>query len=215
VKVLDAIGFDMIFIETVGTGQAEVDVVGAADTVVIVLVPGLGDVVQTMKAGIMEIGEVFVVNKADHSDPDRTVAEVQMMLQLNVQRDVWRPPVLKTVATSGQAVSAVLNAVQEHGRFQTARGLLEQRRRDRRRAEVLRVVETLARDRALDHARRSGRLDALAERVYAGELDPFTAAEQLLAESTRSSQSTQSSQSHAPTNKTRSTKNLRKTGKTG
>lgn len=185
-KVLDAIGYDVIFIETVGTGQAEVDVVGAADTVAVVLVPGLGDVVQTMKAGIMEIGEVFVVNKADHGDADRTVAEVQMMLQLSPQRETWRPPVLQTVATSGQGVETVLAAVEDHRRYLSERGLLVQRRTRRRRAEILRVVEVRARDRALDLIRRSGRLDELAERVHAGELDPFTAADELLAESSRS-----------------------------
>src|SRR5437879_10034265 len=89
-KVLDAAGYDVIFIETVGTGQAEVDVVGAGDTVVIVLVPGLGDAVQAMKAGIMEIGEAFVVNKADHGDADRTVEEITMLLQLNRDRGDWR-----------------------------------------------------------------------------------------------------------------------------
>src|SRR5206468_2523901 len=90
-KVLDAAGYDVIFIETVGTGQAEVDVVGAGDTVVIVLVPGLGDAVQAMKAGIMEIGEAFVVNKADHGDADRTVAEITMLLQLNPDRGELDP----------------------------------------------------------------------------------------------------------------------------
>lgn len=189
-QVLDAIGYDVIFIETVGTGQAEVDVVGAADTVAVVLVPGLGDVVQTMKAGIMEIGEVFVVNKADHGDAERTVAEVQMMLQLSPQRDTWRPPVLQTVATGGQGVEAVLTTVEDHRRYLAERGLLERRRKARRRAEILRVVEILARDRALDVIRRGGRLDELADRVYAGQIDPYAAAHELLAESTRSPQST-------------------------
>ncbi len=179
-KVLDAIGYEIIFVETVGTGQAEVDVVGAADTVVIVLVPGLGDVVQTMKAGIMEIGEVFVVNKADQGDSDRTVAEVTTMLHLNPQRDGWQPPVVKTVATEGRGVDEVLAAVEAHRGHLTAGGLLERRRKERRRAEILRVVESRARDRALDRARRSGRLDELAERVYAGEMDPYSAAEEIL-----------------------------------
>lgn len=179
-KVLDAIGYEVIFVETVGTGQAEVDVVGAADTVVIVLVPGLGDVVQTMKAGIMEIGDVFLVNKADQGDADRAVAEVTAMLQLNPHRDGWQPPVMKTVATEGRGVDEVLAAVEAHRSYLTAGGLLERRRRERRRAEILRVVEARARDRALERVRRSGRLDELAERVYAGELDPYSAAEEIL-----------------------------------
>src|SRR5437867_2430516 len=196
-KVLDAAGYDVIFIETVGTGQAEVDVVGVGDTVVIVLVPGLGDAVQAMKAGIMEIGEAFVVNKADHGDADRTVAEITMLLHLNPDRGDWRPPVVKTVATSAQGTDDALAAIEAHRRFLVANGLLERRRRDRRRAEILRVVESKARDRALDLIRRGGRLDELAERVYRGELDPSTAADKLLTESAQSPQSAQSPPSDA------------------
>jgi LAO/AO transport system kinase len=180
VKILDAIGYHVIFIETVGTGQAEVDVVGAADTVAIVLVPGLGDTVQTMKAGIMEIGDLFVVNKADQGDADRTIAEITMMLQLNPSRVHWMPPVRKTAATTAVGTDEAWSAVEAHRSYLTANGLLERRRRDRRRAEILRVVELHARERALALAQRSGRLDELAERVYAGEMDPYTAAEEIL-----------------------------------
>lgn len=180
VRVLDAVGFDRIFIETVGTGQAEVDVVGAADTVVVVLVPGLGDTVQTMKAGIMEIGEVFVVNKADQGDADRTLTEVKMMLALNPQTAGWHPPGLRTVATTGEGIPDVLRAVDEHRRWQEREGALAARRRSRVRAEIVRLVELRMRERALQVAARSGRLDALADRVHAGELDPYTAAEEIL-----------------------------------
>src|SRR5256712_10154933 len=145
-KILDAIGYDIIFIETVGTGQAEVDVVGAGDTVVIVLVPGLGDAVQTMKAGLMEIGDAFVVNQPDHADPDRTVAEITMMLQLNQGRGGWRPPVVKTVATSAQGTEEALAAIEAHRAYLTANGLLERRRKERRRAGVVRGVERRGRD---------------------------------------------------------------------
>jgi len=180
VRVLDAIGYDIIFVETVGTGQAEVDVVGAADTVVIVLVPGLGDAVQTMKAGIMEIGEIFAVNKADQGDADRTITDVKMMLALNPRPAEWHPPVLRTVATSGQGVDEVWSAVEAHRARQEAAGALAERRRRRRRDEILRAVELRARDRALDAARRSGRLDDLTAQVVAGTLDPYAAAEEIL-----------------------------------
>jgi len=180
VKVLDAMRFAVIFIETVGTGQAEVDVVGAADTTVIVLVAGLGDTVQAIKAGIMEIGDVFVVNKADQGDADRTVAEVKMMLGLSPAANGWRPPVLTTVATTGAGVSQLLAAVEEHRHYLERHRLLEERRRRRRRAEILRLVELGSRDRAVEMATRSGRLDELVERVYRGELDPHTAAAEIL-----------------------------------
>ncbi len=180
VKVLDAMRLEVIFIETVGTGQAEVDVVGAADTTVIVLVAGLGDTVQTIKAGIMEIGDIFAVNKADQGDADRTVGEVKMMLGLRPASNGWHPPVLTTVATTGAGVPQLLVAVEDHRRYLEAHQLLEGRRRRRRRAEILRIVELRSRERAVDAAARSGRLDELADRVYRGELDPYTAAAQIL-----------------------------------
>jgi LAO/AO transport system kinase len=189
VTLLDAIGYDLILIETVGTGQAEIDVVGAADTVVIVLVSGLGDTVQTIKAGIMEIGDIFAVNKADRGDADRTVAEVKMMLGLNPHPGAWRPAVITCVATSGEGVAELAAAIAEHRRFQEEHALLEDRRRRRRRAEILRLVELRARDRALDIVAHSGRLDALADLVYQGAMDPYTAADQILGTSSQSSRS--------------------------
>lgn len=180
VKVLDAMGFQVIFIETVGTGQAEVDVIGAADTTVIVLVAGLGDTVQTIKAGIMEIGDIFAVNKADQGDADRTVAEVKMMLGLRPPADGWHPPVLQTIATSGTGVEQLIGAMMDHRHYLERHRIFEDRRRRRRRAEILRIIELRSRDRALEEAVQSGRLDDLTERVYRGELDPYTAAEQLL-----------------------------------
>lgn len=179
-KLLDAIGYDLILIETVGTGQAEIDVVTAADSVVIVLVSGLGDTVQTMKAGIMEIGDVFAVNKADRGDSDRTVAEVKMMLGLNPHPGGWHPPVIRSVATTGEGVAEVAAAVAEHRRYLEQHGLLEGRRRERRRAEILHLVELKARGRALEAVARSGRLDELTNQVYEGTLDPYTAADEIL-----------------------------------
>ncbi len=182
VKVFDAAGYQVVIVETVGTGQAEVDVVGAADTVVIVLVPGLGDAVQTLKAGILEIGDVFVVNKADHPDADRTAAEIKMMLGMAGPRDGWHPPVLLTVATAGQGVDGLLQAVDEHRQFLQARGLLERRRRQRHKAEILRILDARLRQRILEGAGGDQRLDEYAGKVAAGEMDPYTAAERLMAE---------------------------------
>jgi LAO/AO transport system kinase len=182
VKVLDAVGYDVVVVETVGTGQAEVDVVSAADTVVIVLVPGLGDAVQTLKAGILEIGDVFVVNKADHPDADRAAAEVRMMLGMAGPRDGWHPPVLLTVATTGQGVEAVLAALDEHRHFLQARGLLDSKRRQRHKAEILRILHAHLRRRILERAGGEQRLEEYARKVAAGEMDPYTAAERLLEE---------------------------------
>ena len=181
VEVLDAYGCDLIFVETVGTGQAEVDIVGTSDTVLVVTVPHLGDGIQTLKAGIMEIGDVFVVNKADRGDADRTATEITMMLGLAPDRGGWRPPVVLTTATEGTGIPRVIDAIDTHRGFQETRGLLAGRRQARRRQEILQIVEERLRARV---ARRAGRerLDVLASRVAQGELDPYTAAETLLSE---------------------------------
>ncbi len=178
VAVLDAFGCDVVFIETVGAGQGEVDVAGAADTVLLVTVPALGDSVQTLKAGLMEIGDVFIVNKADRGDADRTATEIKMMLGLAPAHSGWQPPVLLTTATEGAGVREVLGAIQEHRRYLEKHGLLIGRRKARRRREILEIVE----QRVL--ARVGGdRVDAFATRVAEGELDPYTAADQLIRES--------------------------------
>ena len=175
VAVLDAFGCDIIFIETVGAGQGEVEIAGAADTVLLVTVPTLGDSVQTLKAGIMEIGDIFIVNKADRGDAERTAMEIKAMLGLAPQHSGWRPPVLLAAATEGRGIAEILKAVDEHRHYLVEHGLLINRRKVRRRQEILEVVE----DRLL--ARVGGdRVDALATRVAEGGLDPYTAADELL-----------------------------------
>ena len=177
VAVLDAFGCDVIFIETVGAGQGEVDVAGAADTVLLVTVPTLGDSVQALKAGLMEIGDLFIVNKADRGDADRTAAEIKMMLGLAPAHGGWKPPVLLTTATEGAGIQAVLDAIQQHRRHLKTHGALVERRKARRRREIIELVE----QRVL--ARMGGdRVDAFAARVADGELDPYTAAERLISE---------------------------------
>ncbi len=179
VAVLDAWGASTIFVETVGTGQAEVDVVSAADTVVVVSAPGLGDGVQALKAGVMEIGDVFAVNKADRPDADRTVTDLKMVLALAPEGG-WRPPVLPTVATTGEGVAEVLEAVSNHLRHQEQSGGLAGRRKARWRREVVRAVEARLRAQTMGGAAVAS-LDGLVELVASGQLDPRGAAIRLLA----------------------------------
>jgi LAO/AO transport system kinase len=179
VTVLDAWGAATILVETVGTGQAEVDVVTTADAVIVVTMPGMGDSVQTLKAGVMEIADVFVVNKADHADAQRTIADLKMALTLTAA-GAWRPPVVATVATTGQGTDEVLAALADHRRHQETTGAYQTRRRARWRREILRIAETQLRARWLD-GDRAAALDDLAGRVAAGALDPHTAARALLA----------------------------------
>jgi len=179
VRILDAMGCGIILIETVGAGQGEVEVVSTADTVAVVTVPGLGDAVQTLKAGIMEIGDLFVVNKADRPDAERTATEINAMLRLAPPQG-WRPPVLKTVALRGEGVGEVLEAIRGHRAYLEAAGLLAVRRRERRRAEILRALQTRISEEVVARARADGTLDALVEEVAQGRLDPHTAAGHLL-----------------------------------
>jgi len=179
IHVLDALGCAFILIETVGAGQGEVEVVSAADTVIVVTVPGLGDAVQMLKAGIMEIGDLFVVNKADRPEADRTVTEINMMLGLAPERG-WRPPALKTVAIGGEGVEEVLAAIRSHRAHLEAAGQLAERRRERRRGEVLHALEAQIREEVLAQARADGTLEAVVEQVADGRLDPHSAAKRLL-----------------------------------
>ena len=183
--ILDAAGFDLIIIETVGVGQAEIEVSRTADISIVVTMPGSGDGVQALKAGVMEIADLFVVNKADHDGADRAVAEIETMLGLTEYgSDDWRPPVLQTCATDGVGVDDLLDTV---ARFRDRDGnVAEQRRRARVRARIRQLVS----DRFLEHAERQalepGGLDRLVNRVVDAELDPYTAADEVLDHALRS-----------------------------
>ncbi|GAB2601158.1 methylmalonyl Co-A mutase-associated GTPase MeaB [Streptomyces capparidis] len=181
VRVLDAAGCDVILVETVGVGQSEVEIAERADTSVVLLAPGMGDGIQAAKAGILEIGDVYVVNKADRDGADSTVRELNHMLGLGESRAPgdWRPPIVKTVAARGEGVDEVVEALEKHRAWMEERGVLAERRRRRAAGEVETIALTALRERIGDlHGDR--RLDALADRITAGGLDPYTAADELL-----------------------------------
>jgi LAO/AO transport system kinase len=178
VRVLTAAGYPWVLLETVGVGQAEVDVVGQADTTVVVVNPGWGDAVQASKAGLMEIADVFVVNKADRPGAEETGRDIERMLDLSHRADP-RPAVLCTTATSGEGVDAVWGAVLDHRRHLGASGELAEHRQRRAAEEVTRLVAA----RLLEQARAvtaSPRAGELAAAVARGELDPWSAADDLL-----------------------------------
>jgi LAO/AO transport system kinase len=180
VRVLAAAGYPWVILETVGVGQVEIDVMGQADTTVVVVTPGWGDAVQANKAGLMEIADVFVVNKADRPGAQEAARDLERMLSMSPASG-RRPPVLCTTATTGMGVSEVWQAVVEHRTHLAASGELEERRRRRSAEEVTRLVAA----RLLDRARAvtaGPRAAELAEAVAAGDVDPWTAAEELLRE---------------------------------
>ena len=178
VRVLDAAGSDLVLVETAGVGQTEVEIAGQADTTVVVLAPGLGDAVQVAKAGVLEIADVLVVNKADRDGARRLVRDLREMLALGTG-DGWAVPVLTTVAERGEGVAELLAAVAAHRADQEAGGGLAARRLARAAAEV-RELAVAALRAGLAEPAGGGRLDALAERVVAGRLGPYAAADELL-----------------------------------
>ncbi|AWK10816.1 methylmalonyl Co-A mutase-associated GTPase MeaB [Streptomyces spongiicola] len=182
IRVLDAAGCDVVLVETVGVGQSEVEIASQADTSVVLLAPGMGDGIQAAKAGILEIGDVYVVNKADRDGADATARELNHMLGLGESRAPgdWRPPIVKTVAARAQGVDEVVEALEKHRAWMEEHGVLAERRARRAAHEVETIAVTALRERIGDLA-GDRRLDALAERIVAGELDPYAAADELVA----------------------------------
>ncbi len=180
VRVLDAAGFDVVLLETVGVGQSEVEVAGAADTTIVLLAPGMGDGIQAAKAGILEVGDVYVVNKADRPEARSVRRDLRSMLALTERRDAdWRPPVLLMSAQSGEGVDEVVAALDEHHEHARSSGDLSRRRLRRVREEV-EALAVAALRKQWEGVGADGRVDDLAARVASGELDPYAAADALL-----------------------------------
>jgi len=181
-RILDASGKDIVIIETVGVGQAEVEIVRFADTVIVVAVPGLGDDIQTIKAGLMEIGDVFVVNKADRDGADRTALELQGWLEFGHTGTGWVQPVLKTVSTTGAGIDELVAASEQHLSHLKEAGLLERKREQQAEHEILDILRERVTRWALDDTHKRGfeeRVHAVAKR----HMDPYTAADLVLPES--------------------------------
>jgi LAO/AO transport system kinase len=181
-RVLDAAGCDVVLVETVGVGQAEVDVASLADSTLVLVAPGMGDAIQAAKAGILEIADIFVVNKADRDGADVTARDLRHMLSLGDARQAgeWQPPIVKTVASRGEGIDDVVAALDKHREWLVASGRLDAKRRVRAADEIEAIAVTALRERIGDL--HSGTLlDELAGRVAAAELDPYAAADELVA----------------------------------
>jgi LAO/AO transport system kinase len=179
-RVLDAAGCDVILVETVGVGQSEVEIAGLADTTMVLLAPGMGDGIQAAKAGILEIGDLYVVNKADRDGADQVRRDLRSMLALGERPEgAWRPPIVKTVAARGEGIDEVVAELDRHFQWLESSGQLAERRTRRARDEIEAIAVTALRARWGDVHGRS-ELDELAAAVGAGKSDPYTAADELL-----------------------------------
>ena len=181
--VLEAAGYDVVIVETVGVGQSEVEIAGLADTTIVLLAPGLGDGIQAAKAGILEIGDVFVVNKADRDGADATVRDLRHMISLGDRTEpgLWRPPVVKTVAARGEGVADVMEALDKHQGWLDSSGTLQQRRLKRAADEIEAIALAALRARMGDLRAGHG-LDDQAAAVVAGQIDPYAAADDIVAQ---------------------------------
>ncbi|NMA49937.1 MAG: methylmalonyl Co-A mutase-associated GTPase MeaB [Tissierellia bacterium] len=179
VKVLDLYGCDYIFIETVGVGQSEVDIVKMADTVLMVMVPNMGDDIQAIKAGIMEIADVFAINKSDLDGADKTQTEIEMNLDLNEKKD-YRPPVQQVSALKNDGIDILLEKLELHKKYLIDTGELHKIRRRNLRVEIVQLVEEELLKLIMDRAKEEDLLDELAEKVARREENPYSAKEKII-----------------------------------
>ena len=183
VYVLDAYGMDYVFLETVGVGQSELEVAELADTTVVVLMPGLGDSIQTIKAGIMEIADIFVVNKADHPAVHKTIADIKELLRIDGRKRAWTPAIVKCVATTEDGVDELWNAIGKHRAYLESSGELELRRARRLERQILDVATARLRARVVEASAHDASFKEALGNVVARRLDPFSAADLLVAQS--------------------------------
>jgi LAO/AO transport system kinase len=178
--VLDAFGKDFLLIETVGVGQVELDVVNACDTTIVVFVPESGDSIQAMKAGLMEIADIFVVNKSDREGAKRMISELDMILDIRRKKGEWEYPILSTEAINNKGIDLLLAKIFEHKKFLTDNGVLEQHRKNQIKVDLKKIIELKVKELVDEKILNSFDIDKIAEKVYKGEDDPYSAGERVL-----------------------------------
>jgi len=179
VRVLDAAGKNVIIVETAGAGQSEVDIIKVAQTVVVVLTPGFGDEIQAIKAGIMEIGDVFVINKADRENANKAVTDIQAMLELGNKKGKWTPAIIKTIAITGEGTAQLLDKIDEHREY-LEKGEANLRQKRIVEIELVDAIRQKTTEYVIETLRRTGELDVLISKILAKKIDPLTAAEKAL-----------------------------------
>ena len=180
VEILDASGKDIILVETVGVGQAEVDVMKIADTTLVVLVPGLGDSIQTIKAGIMEIADIYIVNKADRSGVEQTVAELESLIDIACSGKDRKTPVLTTIAKQSKGIVELIKEIENHKNYLKKTKMFEVKRRKRYEAELVEIIRKRLMNFIFDESTFKGKVESLIDKISKKELDPYTAADEIL-----------------------------------
>ncbi|MDP9266970.1 MAG: methylmalonyl Co-A mutase-associated GTPase MeaB [Acidobacteriota bacterium] len=184
-SVLDAAGKDLVLVETVGVGQDEIDIVRLADVTVVILVPGMGDDVQTIKAGIMEIADVFVINKSDREGAERVEREIRAMQSLAIRKDAWTPPIVKTVASDGQGLTELAAAIAQYQRFQQKSGRVTKKRAENWRDRLLEMLRESLMERLLRDHLNDGQLGDYAAQVAEHKRDPYALVEEIVKRSSK------------------------------
>ena len=182
IKILDAFGKDYVIVETVGVGQDEVDIVKSADTTILVLAPGLGDAIQSMKAGVMEIADVYAINKADRDGADQLFSDVRIRVDqdLHIRKLAWQAPVLMTVAVDDQGIAELVEAIDTHRRFLQESGRMNSARREKTRHETLSLLKEEVSRIILERILGNGRFDALIDDITSRKRDPYTSVQEIV-----------------------------------
>jgi len=180
VEILDASGKDVVIVETVGVGQAEVDIIKIADTTLVIIVPGLGDSIQTLKAGVMEIADIYVVNKADRAGVEQTVAEVESLVDITCSEKERKTPILSTIAKRGEGVKELIIEIENHEKYLKKTKELETKRRLRYEAELIEIIRKRLMNFIFDEEQFKDKVELLIDQISKKQIDPHSAAEEIL-----------------------------------
>ncbi len=180
VEILDASGKDVIIVETVGVGQAEVDIIKIADTTLVVVVPGLGDSIQTLKAGVMEIADIYVVNKADRQGVEQTVAEIESLVDISCSEKDRKTPILKTNAKVGKGIEELVKEIEEHNKYLKKTMEFEKKRKIRYEAELVEIIRKRLMNFIFDESQFKNKVEELINQISKKEIDPHSAADKIL-----------------------------------
>jgi len=180
VEILDASGKDIVIVETVGVGQAEVDIIKIADTTLVVVVPGLGDSIQTLKAGVMEIADIYVVNKSDRSGVNQAVAEIESLVDITCADKDRKIPIIQTIANQKKGISELIEEIKLHKKYLTESNIFESQRRMRYQAELVEIIQKRLMNLIFDEERFKEKIDDLIDKINSKEIDPYTAADEIL-----------------------------------